>query len=211
MKITSYRLERTAYRPGDEPSAGPAVVFVGRSNVGKSSLINRLVGAKGLARTSSRPGRTQSVNFYRINEAYHFVDLPGYGYAAAPEKVRRSFGPMVEGFLARWEGEIALAILLVDAEVGPTELDRIMEEWLRARRMRCLVAATKADKLSGNARDTQLRTLRAWLGADGSKRGHDALLVSARTGFGIRDLWKHLDRALAGRKDRRGDRWTSAN
>jgi len=210
LKITSYRLERTAYRPGDEPPAGPAVVFVGRSNVGKSSLINRLVGAKDLARTSGRPGRTQSVNFYRINEAFHFVDLPGYGYAAAPEKVRRTFGPMVEGFLERWEGSIALAVLLVDARLGPTDLDRTMDEWLRAKGMPRVVAATKADKISGNARGTLLRALGEWLHAGPSPAGESALLVSARSGLGIRDLWRHLEQALAGARDK-GDGWTSEN
>ena len=210
MKITSYRLERTAYRPGDEPEAAPAVVFVGRSNVGKSSLINGLVGAKDLARTSARPGRTQSVNFYRINEAFYFVDLPGYGYSVAPENVRRSFGPMVEGFFERWEREIALAVQLVDARVGPTGLDRIMEEWLLEKGLRRVVAATKADKLSGNARDVRLRALRVWLSGGESEGGDAALLVSARTGLGIRDLWKRLDRALSGIRDR-GDRWTSAH
>ena len=87
MKITSCRFEVAAYRPSDEPRAvGPDLVFLGRSNVGKSSLINRLLGVKGLARTSSRPGRTQSVNFYRVNEACNFVDLPGYGYARVARK-----------------------------------------------------------------------------------------------------------------------------
>ena len=151
------------------------------------------------------------MNFYRINEAFHFVDLPGYGYAAAPEKVRRSFGPMVDGFFERWEEEIVLAVLLVDAQVGPTALDRIMEEWLSGRGMRRVVAATKADKLSRSGMDANLRALRAWLAPDESEKEDAAVMVSARTGLGIRDLWKHLDRALADKKDRRGKRWTSAN
>ena len=157
------------------------------------------------------------MNFYRINEAFHFVDLPGYGYAAAPEHVRRSFGPMVEGFLGRWGEQIALAILLVDARIGPTELDRTMDEWLRATRTPSLVAATKADKLSGSGRQARLEALCGGLGDDPATRAEGGpLLVSARTGLGIRELWKHLDRALAARntekeKKKGKDRWTSVS
>ncbi len=150
------------------------------------------------------------MNFYKVNEAFHFVDLPGYGYAEAPERVRRSFGPLVEGFFKRWQERIALAVHLVDARVGPTDLDRIMEEWLRERGTRRIVAATKADKLSGNEIPTHLRALRMWLSEDKSEGEDTAVMVSARTGLGIRDLWKHLDRALVRARDR-GDRWTSAN
>jgi len=97
LRITSTRFERAASDSSGEPQAqGPDVVFFGRSNVGKSSLINKLLGTKGLARTSSQPGRTQTVNFYRVNDALFFVDLPGYGWAKVPESVRQSWKPMVE-------------------------------------------------------------------------------------------------------------------
>jgi GTP-binding protein len=211
LKITSCRLEGTAYRTEDEPRAeGPLVVFLGRSNVGKSSLINRLLGASNLARTSSQPGKTQSVNFYQVNGSFHFVDLPGYGYAAAPEAVRRSWGPMVEGFLNRQRDRIVLAVLLVDARHGATELDRVMKGWLEAKGLPHVVAATKTDKLSGNERSATERSLRAWLeDPDGQD---SAVLVSGRTGFGVQDLWKRLDRALAGSgAGIRGKRWNSAN
>lgn len=195
MKITSCRFETAAYRSGDEPrAAGPSVVFLGRSNVGKSSLINRLLGVRDLARTSSRPGRTQSVNFYRVNEAFHFVDLPGYGHAGVPGSVRETWAPMVEGFLERWLTRVALAILLVDARHGATRLDGVMRQWLEGNGVRYLVAATKSDKLSGVSRTTARRGLEQELA--GSKLAMGPILTSAKTGLGIREMWRHLDTAL---------------
>lgn len=196
MKITDCRFERAACRPEDEPrTPGPEIVFLGRSNVGKSSLINRLLGVRKLARTSSQPGRTRSINFYRINESVHFVDLPGYGYSKAPKEVRRSWGPMIEGYLERRRDRIALAILLVDARHRPTELDRLMREWLEDREIDYLMVATKSDKLSGNAKAAARRQLREALA--GGPAGAEPIMTSARTGLGIREIWKHLDRALA--------------
>ncbi len=176
------------------------MVFLGRSNVGKSSLINRLLGTTGLARTSSSPGRTQSVNFYRVNESLHFVDLPGYGYAAAPESVRMTWRGMVEGFLDRWRQRIVIAVLLVDARHGPTDLDEVMKEWLGARGLPFLVMATKADKLSGNERAVAARALKGW--AEGPLRVGEPLLASARTGLGVAQAWTHLDATIAASRQR---------
>lgn len=162
--------------------------------MGKSSLINRLLGVRSLARTSSRPGRTQSVNFYRVNDVFHFVDLPGYGYAGVPGRVRKGWAPMVEGFLERSRERVAIAILLVDARHGATRLDRIMRQWLESNGVRYLVAATKSDKLSGNLRVAARRGLEQELG--GSTLAYGAVLTSAHTGLGIREIWKHLDSAL---------------
>ena len=195
MKIRSSQFVRASYKPSDEPQdAGPDIVFLGRSNVGKSSLINRLLDTKGLARTSSQPGRTQSINYYRINHAFFFVDLPGYGYAKVPESVRRAWGPMVEGFLEQRRERIAVALLVVDARRDPTELDRVMKEWLEVREIPYLVAATKTDTLSGNGR---ARAERALLKAYGSTRlAERPLLTSAKTGRGVREIWKCVDSEL---------------
>ena len=196
LRIRSSCFVRSAYRRSDEPHApGPDVVFLGRSNVGKSSLINRLLGAKGLARTSSQPGRTQSINFYRVNEACFFVDLPGYGYAKVPESVRQAWKPMVEGFLEHRRERIAAALLVVDARREPTELDRVMQEWLETRKIPYLVAATKSDTLSGNGRARAEQALSRGFGK--GRLAERPLLVSARTGLGIRELWKRLDPTLA--------------
>ena len=195
MKITSSRFEASAYRLEDSPkSAVPDVVFLGRSNVGKSSLINRLLGTKGLARTSSTPGRTQSVNFYRVNDAFYFVDLPGYGYARVPREVQRQWGPMVEAVLDDRRERIVLALLVVDSRHRPTTLDETMRDWLEARNLNYRVAATKVDKMSGNARARSMKVLREQFG----DTGRDPILVSANTGVGVRELWKHIDLALAG-------------
>jgi GTP-binding protein len=200
LKIRSCRFVCSAYRPEEEPrDAGPEIVLLGRSNVGKSSLINRLVGKRNLARTSSAPGRTQSVNFYRVNETWSFVDLPGYGYARVPEAVRRSWKPMVEGALARHRERIALALLVVDARIRPTDLDRTMRDWLRAEDVPYLALATKADRLSGNERTAARRRMGEGLGPEDGER---ALLVSAETGLGIATVWGHLDRALEGAQTR---------
>jgi len=195
VRIRSFRFVASAYRPLDEPrEAGPEIAFLGRSNVGKSSLINRLLDTRGLARTSSQPGRTQSVNFYRVNDRFYFVDLPGYGYARVPETVRRAWKPLVDGYLERHRERVALGLLVVDARREPTELDGMMIDWLAERSIGFVVAATKADKLSGNERaKAKARLTAAW----GAAAAAPPVLVSSRDGRGMKELWGHLDRVLA--------------
>lgn len=195
MKVSSSRFVRASFKPEDEPQdPGPDVVFLGRSNVGKSSLINRLLGTKGLARTSSQPGRTQSINFYRINDAFYFVDLPGYGYAKVPESVRRSWKPMIEGFLEHRRDRIVAALLVVDARRDPTELDQVMQQWLEGREIPYVVAATKTDTLSGNGRARAQRSLERAYGS--GPMAPRPILTSAKTGLGVREIWKCLDSKL---------------
>jgi len=196
LKITSSRFVCAAHRAEDEPAArGADVVLLGRSNVGKSSLINRLLGQKGLARTSSTPGRTQSVNFYRVNEAWNFVDLPGYGWARVPEAVRRAWRPMIEGYLERRARRIALALLVLDVRHPPSEHDRTMREWLDARGIDYVVVATKADKLSASAREGSL----ALIGREIAGSALDGpILFSAKTGLGLKAVWRWLEQALTG-------------
>ena len=201
MKIDGCRFERATALAEDEPRPlGGDVVFLGRSNVGKSSLINGLLGVKGLARTSSTPGRTQTVNFYSVNRAHYFVDLPGYGYARAPKHIREQWGPMVESFLERRRTTIALAIVLVDARHEPSDLDRTMLTWLVDRDIPRIVVGVKADKLSGNDRSKADRALgRALETADD---GVAPFLVSVVTGLGMKQLWHHVDAALAAYRKR---------
>ena len=201
MKIDDCRFDRATAIAEDEPRPlSGDVVFLGRSNVGKSSLINGLLGVKGLARTSSTPGRTQTVNFYRVNGAHFFVDLPGYGYARAPKSIREQWGPMVEGFLNRRRDAIALAVVLVDARHEPSTLDRTMLTWLVDRDIPCIVAGVKADKLSGNDRAKAEAALRrAFPTAPG---GIPPFLVSAVTGLGLKDVWRQVDAALAAHGER---------
>jgi GTP-binding protein len=198
MKVTVCRFHVSAARPGDFPRDGfPEVAFMGRSNVGKSSLMNRLLGAR-LARTSKTPGRTRSVNFYRVNERLYFVDLPGYGYARVPVPVRREWKGLVESYLTR-PGRPDLAIVLVDARHEPTDLDVQLVEWLRAGRVPFRVALTKADAISGNGRTRALAaaSARLALGAD-----EPPLAVSARSGDGLPILWRAIDAILTARRPR---------
>ena len=170
------------------------MLFLGRSNVGKSSLINAMLGTQKLARTSSTPGRTQSVNFYRVNESFRLVDLPGYGYARVPESVRKAWGPMIEGALERRRDRIVLAIHVVDARHEPTRLDQVMQEWLKAREIPNIVVATKADKLSGNGRASAARNLATRFP---NSPLMSPILVSSQTSMGIRQLWKLVDQVLS--------------
>src|SRR5215468_11360129 len=115
MRITSAKFVKSAFKKTDWPrDQRPEIAFLGRSNVGKSSFLNSLLGVRGLARTSSTPGRTQLVNFFLINRAFHFVDLPGYGYARVPRDVKKLWGPMVEKYLATRPG-LVLSIVITDS------------------------------------------------------------------------------------------------
>ena len=201
MKIESTAFERAVTRPEDEPTKqGSDVVFLGRSNVGKSSLINRLLGTKGLARTSSTPGRTQAVHFYRVNDLWYFVDLPGYGYAKVPAAIRKQWGPMVESFLQRRKDLLALAVLIVDARHKPTQQDLQMYEWLTHYEIPIRVVATKTDKLSGNAREKSRKIVTAAFAETTDGSCEPPLLTSAEDGRGIKELWRDLDAALIGRR-----------
>jgi len=170
----------------DFPSGGiPDVVLAGRSNVGKSSLINRLSGKKGLARTSSAPGKTRYINFYRIGNSFHFVDLPGFGYAKVQKTEIRRWKNLVELYF-RSRSAIALVIHLVDARLPPTKLDLELARWLDHLETPRMVVATKADKLSGNKKAVQLRALSNAFG------GAPLIMASAATGLGYRDIWNRL-------------------
>jgi len=159
MKITSAEFVKSAFEKSHWPTDRlPEIAFLGRSNVGKSSLLNSLVQRKGLARTSNTPGRTQSINFFLINRSLYFVDLPGYGYAKVPKTMRKDWGRMAEEYLVEREN-LALAVQLVDSRLGPTELDLQLFEWLAAHRVPLTIVATKSDKLSSNALNKQLRSI----------------------------------------------------
>ena len=141
---------KSTTRPDDFPrDQRPEIAFCGRSNVGKSSLLNTLTNVRGLARTSSSPGRTQTINFFLINDSMYFVDLPGYGYAKVSKKVREGWGPMIEDYLRNRE-QLELAVMLVDSRMAPTDSDVTMKKWLDYRRIPNTVVLTKTDKISGN-------------------------------------------------------------
>jgi len=204
MKVTSAEFAGSATGPSGFPGdRRPEIAFAGRSNVGKSSLLNRLLGRRGLARVSRTPGRTQTINFYRVNDAFYFVDLPGYGYAKVSERIRRAWRPMVEGYL-RGRELLRAVVVIVDARHPPTPLDQEMGAWLQAARIPQLVVMTKADKIT---RGAWRRSREIAAAALGIRNPNEVLLFSAVTGEGEEELWQHLAHYLQ-REDsrRRGSR-----
>lgn len=164
MKIQNPEFIISAVSDKDYPQHNTKeIAFVGRSNVGKSSMINRLVHRTNLARTSSQPGRTQTINFYKMDQQFYMVDLPGYGFAKVPQKVKEQWGEMIETYLNHRE-HLAAIIMLIDARHTPTEDDLMMYDWLLHRDLPTLVAATKADKLSRGARQAQKKVIMETLG-----------------------------------------------
>ena len=168
------------------------MALLGRSNVGKSRVLNALAGAKGLARVSSTPGRTQMVNFFRAGQELYFADLPGYGYARVPEAVRQGWERLVVSYLDNRD-PLALCVFLVDARHEPMEGDEMLRSYLEDRRLPYVLAANKADKLGHAERAQRLAGLRRWTGP----RGRDVLAVSGRDGTGIDTLWAAIRGAAA--------------
>ncbi|MDX2086664.1 MAG: ribosome biogenesis GTP-binding protein YihA/YsxC [Kofleriaceae bacterium] len=177
----------SAAAPKDFPPPGlPELAVVGRSNVGKSSLINALVGQDGLARTSRTPGRTRLINWFEVaaKPSFHLVDLPGYGYAAVDSKTRESWKPLIEEYLAK-RSSLAGVLLLVDIRRGPEDEELDFVPWLAEREVPIIVALTKSDKLAKNKRMIEVMRARKTLALT-----RDPLAVSAQDGDGIDTLWR---------------------
>ena len=189
---------RPAVLAAEFPTASvPEIAFLGRSNVGKSSLLNALVGAKA-AKVSSTPGRTRAINFFLVSDESRrktivFADLPGYGYAKISKSISAEWPKFIEPYLAMRE-KLALCICLVDANVPARPNDRQLFDWLRSAGCEFLVVATKADRLSGNERTRNLAALRRGLEVE------EILPVSAKTGLGISELWGKIAEAADGER-----------
>jgi GTP-binding protein len=185
---------KSAFSEADWPRGlEPEIAFLGRSNVGKSSLINSLLGMKGLARTSSTPGRTQAINFFQINGQFRFVDLPGYGYARVPERVRSGWGNMVSSYLAK-RAQLVLSIQIVDSRHEPTEQDLQLHEWLEHFGRPRLIVATKSDKLSNNELRNNIERVRRMLNED------TTIIYSAKTGVGRDRVWQAIRESVTGKR-----------
>ena len=200
MKISSAEFVKSAFEESQWPRDGlPEVAFLGRSNVGKSSLLNTLLGVKGLARTSRTPGRTQSLNFFLVNRRFYFVDLPGYGFARVPREIRESWGRLVTDYLAKRES-LVLSIQLVDSRHEPTTLDLQLREWLSENRKPFLTVATKSDKLSRNELSKNLARARKALEAAGGGSDVGLVAYSAVTGLGREAVWRLIEEAVTSSK-----------
>lgn len=190
MKITSATFIKSAFeRRHWVDDRLPEIAFLGRSNVGKSSLINSLLLRKGLARTSNTPGRTQSINFFLINESFYFADLPGYGFARVSKTMRADWGKMAEEYLASRE-QLALCVQLIDSRHKPSALDIQLNEWLEFNQKPHFIVATKSDKISNNELAKSLKEARNLL------PGADIVGFSAQTGRGRDEIWKELSSAV---------------
>ena len=190
MKILTAEFVKSAFDSRHWTMDGlPEIAFLGRSNVGKSSLINSLLARKGLARTSNTPGRTQSLNFYLINEQFYFVDLPGYGYAKVPKSMRSDWGQMAGEYLEGRE-TLALSVQLVDSRHKPTALDAQLNEWLLFHNKPHIIAATKADKLSSNQLKKSIAVI------DSELPESAVIAYSSTSGKGRDALWNAIRDAL---------------
>ena len=167
----------------------PEVAFAGKSNVGKSSLINALMNRKSYARTSSQPGKTQTINFYNINDAMFLVDLPGYGYANASPAVKAKWGKMIEKYL-RQSANLKQVFLLVDIRHDPSENDKMMYNWIVDNGFRPVIIATKLDKLKRSQIAKHVKAVRAGLGLK-----EDDILIpfSSQTKQGLDELWNTIE------------------
>ena len=190
MKVTSTEFIKSAFKETDWPQdARPEIAFLGRSNVGKSSLINSLLGVRDLARTSNTPGRTQALNFYLINGQFRLVDLPGYGYARAPKALKAEWSEAAENFLAKRE-QLVLSIHVVDSRHEPSKQDLQLHEWLQHHEKPHLIVATKSDKLSNNELRRNIERAKQALKTD------QVVTYSATVKRGREEVWSAIEKSL---------------
>ncbi len=191
MKVSTAEFFRAAEEKKDYPPGEYSeLAFAGRSNVGKSSMINTLLGRRNLVRTSKTPGHTRKLNFYLINGRLFFVDLPGYGFAKVPLEIREKWRPMVETYLTG-RRQLAGVVVIVDARRPPTESDMSLIEFLQAYDKPLIVAATKADKLTHNQAAEQKRIIRSAVQMD-----VPIVFFSALNGLGKNELWKEIKKII---------------
>lgn len=200
MHVKTAEFITSAVKPAQYPPPEyPEVAFAGRSNVGKSSLINKLVNRRRLVKTSSTPGRTQLINFFRVNAALSLVDLPGYGYARVPKAVQKKWGPMVEAYLSG-RPSLRAVVVLMDLRRIPRQEEFDLMNWLQHYGIHMILVLTKADKLSKTKQKKQLQAAADAIGIDAV----ELLLFSAKTGLGRDHLWELIARAVSHPESEKG-------
>lgn len=186
MIIKKAELTAVAVAPPGYPILGyPEIALAGRSNVGKSSLINRMLNRKALARTSGTPGKTRTINFYNVNDILHIVDLPGYGYAKVSKVEKEKWGRIIETYLHE-RTELKMLVQLVDIRHEPTSDDKLMFNWIKQTNLPAVIVATKADKISKNDQFKNISIVKKALGATSEDK---FVLFSSETGQGRDELW----------------------
>lgn len=193
MKVTKAEIVISAVAEAQYPDDNlPEIVLLGRSNVGKSTFVNTLIERRSLARTSSQPGKTQTMNFYRINDVFYFVDMPGYGYAKASKTEREKWGKMIEKYLRNRENAV-LIFQLIDSRHEPSEDDLLMYEWLIYYDLKPVIIGTKADKLSKtNQKKAESRIAKSL----NLKKSDELILFSAETKLGKDEVWECIHNVL---------------
>ncbi|GKU75741.1 ribosome biogenesis GTP-binding protein YihA/YsxC [Paenibacillus sp. L3-i20] len=194
MKIMDAQFIISAVKPHQYPEdALPEVALAGRSNVGKSSLINKMIMRKNLARTSSQPGKTQQLNYYRVNDMVYFVDFPGYGYAKVSKTQREQFGEMIETYLRERE-PLKLQLLIIDIRHEPSKDDILMYQWLKHYEIPTCIVVTKADKIPRSKWDKHIKMIKTSLETDARDT---VVMFSSETGLGRDQLWDVITTAIA--------------
>ncbi len=190
MVIKEANLDIIATRRSQYPTEGkPEFLLVGKSNVGKSSFINAILSRKNLAYTSSRPGKTQTLNFYGVNDSFYLIDVPGYGYAAVDKKTQAKFGMMIEEYLEKRE-ELKRVFMLIDYRHKPSEDDLLMYNFLKYYNLPVTVVATKADKVPGSQKQKNLKVI---LDTMDLVIGDDLVVFSSNTKLGVKEVVKKIE------------------
>ncbi|MCJ7839884.1 ribosome biogenesis GTP-binding protein YihA/YsxC [Lederbergia sp. NSJ-179] len=191
MKVNRAEFIISAVKPEQYPNEGlPEFALAGRSNVGKSSFINKMINRRSLARTSSKPGKTQTLNYYKIEETFYFVDVPGYGFAKVSKKEREAWGQMIETYLTSRE-ELCAVFLIVDLRHPPTKDDVLMYDFLKHYEIPCAVIATKADKIPKGKWEKHKKVVKDTLHL---VQEDEIILFSSETGMGKDQAWRILEK-----------------
>ncbi|RAZ68597.1 ribosome biogenesis GTP-binding protein YihA/YsxC [Planococcus maitriensis] len=193
MNVNNVELVISAVRPEQYPETElPEFALAGRSNVGKSSFINKMIGRKSMARISSKPGKTQTLNFYKIEEDLFFVDVPGYGYAKVSKSEREAWGKMIETYITGRE-QLRAVVQIVDLRHPPSADDRMMYDFMKHYGIPCIIIATKADKIPKGKWDKHKKVVRETLDME---KGDPLIVFSSETGLGKDAAWQEIEKRM---------------